>query len=77
MKIKVILHSYLRELLPPETQGQTTLELPENSTISDILHILEITTSVACALNENYEPDKSKILKDGDVLRVLRPGAGG
>ena len=77
MRIKVILHSYLRELLPAEAQGQTKLEIPENSTISNVLQILGITTSVACALNENYEPDRNKILKDGDELRVLRPGAGG
>ena len=75
--VKVILHSVLAELLPSAAKGRMALELPDEARISDVMEELLIPKSVVIALNEQIERDPRKFLKDGDVLRFLRPGAGG
>jgi molybdopterin converting factor small subunit len=77
VRIKIILHSSLRKLLPEETKGRAILDLPEGSKIRSIMEILAISTSVICAVNDQIEPDIEIPLTDGDVLRFLHPSAGG
>jgi sulfur carrier protein ThiS len=77
MKVSVVLHSYLRELLPPEARGSTTLELPEGARVKDVVARLRLPDHVVFALNEHLERDRELPLKDGDALRFLRVGAGG
>jgi sulfur carrier protein ThiS len=77
VKISVILHSYLRELLPPEARGATTLELPEGAKVRDVVAMLKLPEYAIFALNERLERDRELPLKDGDSLRFLRAGAGG
>ena len=77
MKVSVILHSYLREKLPPEARGRATLELPEGARVKDVMAQLELPDGLIFALNEQLERDKEAALKDGDSLRFLRAGAGG
>uniref|UniRef100_A0A7C4Q960 MoaD/ThiS family protein n=1 Tax=Bellilinea caldifistulae TaxID=360411 RepID=A0A7C4Q960_9CHLR len=77
MKIRVILHSYLREKLPPERLGRAEMELPPESRVGDLFAQLGISQPVAWSLNGRLERDLSLILKDGDEVRVFRPGAGG
>jgi sulfur carrier protein ThiS len=77
MKVSVVLHSYLREQLPPEARGMATLELPEGARVKDVVARLHLPDHVIFALNEQLQRDREIALKDGDALRFLRAGAGG
>jgi sulfur carrier protein ThiS len=77
MRVSVVLHSFLRDLLPPEAKGATTLELPEGARVKDVMAQLKLPGYVVFALNERLEKDRELPLKDGDALRFLRAGAGG
>jgi hypothetical protein len=77
VKVSVTLHSYLRELLPPEARGMTTLELPEGARVRDVVAMLRLPEHAIFSLNEHLERDRELPLRDGDSLRFLRAGAGG
>ena len=77
MQIKVVLFSVFREKLPPDAHGKTTLELPEGSTINDLLTRLDIQIHAVCALNGQIERDFSRTVLDGDEIQVFRPIGGG
>jgi len=77
MRVSVVLHSYLRDLLPPEARGMATLDLPEGARVKDVVARLQLPDYAIFALNERLERDRELPLKDGDALRFLRAGAGG
>ncbi len=77
IKVKIILHSYLRELLPEEAHGQMVMEINEGACVRHIMEKLQIPEQAVCAVNDQIEPDRERVLTDGDTLRFLRPGAGG
>lgn len=77
MRVSVTLHSFLRDLLPPEAKGQAILELPEGARVQDVVDRLKLPAYAMFALNERMEKDRALPLKDGDALRFLRAGAGG
>jgi sulfur carrier protein ThiS len=77
MIVKIILHSILREKLPPETGGKTQLTLPDGSTIRDVITLLGLPEPVMASLNTVLNRDLQSILNEGDELRLFRPGAGG
>jgi sulfur carrier protein ThiS len=77
MQIKVVLFSVFREKLPREKRGRTTVELPENSTLKDLLAKLEINISATCSLNSQLVYDQTTQLKDGDEVQIFRPVGGG
>jgi sulfur carrier protein ThiS len=75
--IKVVLFSVFREKLPRENRGRTTVELPENSSIKDLLAKLEINITATCSVNGQLEYDQTTQLKDGDEVQIFRPVGGG
>jgi sulfur carrier protein ThiS len=77
MLVKVILHSTLRDKLPAQAHGRTDLDLPEGSTVTDVVKRLELPQNLAFAVNGMIERDFLHRLQDGDELRFFRPGAGG
>lgn len=77
IRVKVTLHSYLKDHLPPETDGQTILDLADGTTIADLSRQLELPEAIAVAVNENIERDRQRVIADGDHVRFLRPGVGG
>jgi hypothetical protein len=77
MRIKVILHSVLREKLPPETKGRVELELPEGASVAQLFDQLDLPVHVSWALNGSLQRDRQIILQPGDEVRVFRQGAGG
>ena len=77
MQIKVVLFSVFREKLPRENRGRTTVELPENSSIKDLLAKLEINITATCSVNGQLEYDQTTQLKDGDEVQIFRPVGGG
>lgn len=77
MRITLILHSYLRDKLPPEARGRAVLELAEGSQVADAFRPLDLPAGAAWALNGSIQHDLALPLQDGDELRVFRAGAGG
>jgi hypothetical protein len=77
MRVTVVLHSFLRDLLPPEAKGTAILELPDGARVSDVVARLKLPDYAHFALNDQLQRDRSMALKEGDVLRFLRAGAGG
>jgi hypothetical protein len=75
--VRVILHSILREKLPPEAHGETVLELPEGSTVRDVIHRLDLPENSLAAVNEQLERSRERVLLDGSVVRFFRPSGGG
>ena len=77
IRVKVTLHSYLKEFLPVELDGEKEFELQDGVTITDLVQMMGLPDSAAAAVNECIERDRGKVLQDGDHVRFLRPGAGG
>lgn len=77
IRVRVILHSVLRELLPEETGGKTDLDLLEGSSILDVAHKLNLPDHYNVSVNNKLERDHHRELRDGDELRFFRPSAGG
>jgi sulfur carrier protein ThiS len=75
--IKVVLFSVFREKLPRENRGRTTIELPDDSTLKDLLDKLDIHITATCSVNGQLEYDQSIRLKDGDEVQIFRPIGGG
>ena len=79
MKIHVHLHGILRDRLPVEAKGRTTLTLDNDAGISDIVTWLEnigISRRYELALNGQVIVEDLK-LSDGDAIDIFRPAAGG
>jgi sulfur carrier protein ThiS len=77
MNVQVVLHSYLREKLPPQAKGRAVVELAEGATAAELFERLGLPEHVAWAVNGVIQRDRSRILSDGDEVRVFRQGAGG
>jgi sulfur carrier protein ThiS len=82
MKIKLRLYATLQKYLPPESSNsETSMELPEASTIPDALGVLAVPMSLPHIIFINgrhvLRPDFStRQLQDGDILAVF-PAIGG
>jgi len=77
MQIKVALFSVFREKLPRESRGRTVLELPEGSTLNDLLEKLDIHITAVCSINGRLEYDLTTPLKEKDEVYIFRPVGGG
>jgi hypothetical protein len=77
IKVFIILHSILREKLPPEARGRAVLELADGARVVDVIQKLDLPENALFALNEQMERDPRKVLRDQDNLRFFRTGAGG
>jgi len=77
VQVQIALYSLFREKLPPENRGRATIELPEGSTLADLLAKLEINIAAICSLNGQIEHDFTKQLSDGDEVHIFRPVGGG
>ena len=70
LEIQLQLFSILREKLPPEKKGKTTLHLNEGTTVADLLRKLDINRRVAFSVNGNQE-------SDGDAVKIFTSVGGG
>jgi thiamine biosynthesis protein ThiS len=77
LKIHLQFYSILREKLPPEAKGKVFLQLEEGATIESILKKFDITRRVVVSVNGEYEPDKSRQLRDGDQIKIFSAISGG
>ena len=71
MEIHVRLFGIFREKLPPENHGRTVLNLPENTTIADMISRLDLHGHFHVSVNEEMIEDRQRILHDGDQVDIL------
>jgi sulfur carrier protein ThiS len=76
VEVHVTLYGILRDLLPQQAKGQTTLSLPDGATISDVLQQLKINRAVSAAV-AGVQVENNQVLSDGDKLQLFRPIGGG
>ncbi|NUM48125.1 MAG: MoaD/ThiS family protein [Anaerolineales bacterium] len=78
MQISIRLHSVLREKLPPDTKGRTTLTLPDGATVYDLLTHFNLQNNVVgISVNDEIEIEASHPLRDGDHVEFFRVVGGG
>lgn len=77
LEVHVQLYSILREKLPHDARGRTTLQLEVGATLADILELLEIERKVVVGVNGAYEGDYSRPVQDGDELKIFSAVSGG
>ncbi len=80
MRIELRLFASLRKKLPPGSpRGKCDLELPENATIAAVLTRMDIPAASAqmVLVNGEHDRDFGRTLRDGDVLSIFPPVAGG
>ena len=79
MKVEVGLFATLAGYLPPSASGDSViLDLPEGSTLGDLVRVLAIPADLECLQVVNGRdapPDQP--LADGDVVSIFPPLAGG
>ena len=84
MRVRVLCFGVLKDLLQVATEE---IELPEGSSVTDLLQILEQRTSnssmnaevwqsLAVAVNREYSSGTA-LLRDGDEVALLPPVSGG
>jgi sulfur carrier protein ThiS len=76
LEVKLTLHGILRDYLPRKVKGKTTLDLPNDTTIDDIVRQLKIKQNVSAAVN-GVEVETSHMLQDDEELHLFRFIAGG
>jgi len=77
LNIHLQLFSILRDKLPPELKGKTTMHLNEGATLKDLLRELEITHKVVISVNDIQETDHTRQLVDGERVKIFSSVGGG
>ncbi len=78
MRVNVKLFSRFREHLPPEAKGEASLDLPEETTVADLLDHLGIEGRVQLiAVNDEPDTDMGRALHNGDEVRIFPVVVGG
>jgi molybdopterin converting factor small subunit len=79
MRVDLQLHATLAGFLPPGARdGAAVLDLPETSTVADIVQRLGIPTALSrIVLVNGHDVEDATGLRDGDVVDIFPPLAGG
>jgi sulfur carrier protein ThiS len=78
MVVQVKLFSRFRELLPREARGEAQVQVPEGVTVAGLLEQLGVQGRVQfISVNDEPEPERERVLHDGDRVRVFPFGVGG
>jgi thiamine biosynthesis protein ThiS len=77
LEVNIQLYSILREKLPADARGRTTLKLEAGTTLADVLDMLEIKRRVVIGVNGEYEREHSRPVQDGDKLSIFSVVSGG
>ena len=77
MEIHIQLFSILREKLPPESKGRAVLHLKSGASLQDLLEELGITRKVVISVNDEQEMDTSRLLQNGDKIKMFSSIHGG
>jgi sulfur carrier protein ThiS len=76
LEINLTLHGILRDYLPRQSKGKSTLTLPEGTTVAEVVEQLKIKQTVTAAVN-GTQVETDYVLKDGDELQMFRMIGGG
>lgn len=79
MRVEVQLFATLGSYLPPDTSGDSvTFEVPDRTTVGDLIQALRIPADLEClAVVNGIDAAPGHELADGDVLSLFPPLAGG
>ena len=79
MKVEVRLYASLQDYLPEKKEGPVCLiDLPEGSTVDDLLRLLRVPRNAVKVLFRNgIHARGDEVLKDGDRVGAFPPVAGG
>ncbi len=79
MRVAVHLTATLRAYLPPGTRGDSVvLDLPDGTTVDQVVHSLRIPPSMErLTVVNGLDATPDQRLAEGDVLSVFPPLAGG
>ena len=77
IEIHIRLHGALRDKLPTEDKGRTTLTLNDGTTVTAVLEQLSLLRRIEVAINDEIVDNQDIILQDGDRVEIFRPVAGG
>ena len=77
IEIHIHLHGALRDKLPAQAKGRTTLSLPDNTTLTAVLEQLSLHRHIEVAINDEIVDNQEIPLQDGDRVELFRPAAGG
>lgn len=76
MEVQLTLHGILRDYLPRQAKGKTTLALPAGSTVADVAARLKIQQTFTAAV-KGVQVNPDHVLHDGDDLHLFRMIGGG
>jgi sulfur carrier protein ThiS len=76
MQINVTLVGSLRDKLPKAAKGKTTVTLPDDATVADVIGQLGLSSTVSAAIS-GVAVDHSHHLQPGDELQLFRQLGGG
>ena len=79
MKVEVQLFATLGAYLPAGAAGDSvTLEMPDATTVREVVRVLEIPDDLDClSVVNGHDAPSERHLVDGDVLSLFPPLAGG
>ena len=75
--VDIRLHGILRDRLPAEKKGLTSLNLPEQSTVQAVIDHLDLKGVLSIAVNDEIELHAGHPLSDGDRVELFRIAGGG
>ncbi len=78
--VELRLFASLRDRLPREARGRTTLTLPRGSSVGDVVQRFRIPPELAHLVlinGINIEGDLERVLQSGDEISIFPPVAGG
>ena len=76
MEVNLTLHGILRDYLPRQAKGKTTLTLPAGTTVAEVVDQLKIKQTITAAV-EGVQVETGYVLKDGNDLQLSRMIGGG
>ena len=76
MEVNLTLHGILRDYLPRQAKGKTTLTLPAGTTVAEVVDQLKIKQTITAAV-DGVQIETGYVLIDGDNLQLFRMIGGG
>jgi sulfur carrier protein ThiS len=76
LEVKLTLHGILRDYLPRQAKGKTSLALPAGCTVAEVAARLQIKQTITAAVNGS-QVDPNYVLHDGDDIHLFRMMGGG
>jgi sulfur carrier protein ThiS len=76
LEVSLTLKGVLRDRLPRQAKGKTTLTLPDGVTVADIIQQMEISQTVLVVVNGDHV-ETDCMLHNGDDVQLLPMVRGG